>query len=212
MSVDQAWNLVPLEDYEKHMQHPTVAQLQLLSDLTAQYLKQLLPVRALFIGIAGGNGLEHIDCSITQEVVGVDINANYLEITRQRFKDKIPGLRLEQIDVSLLANQFIIAADFVWIALVFEYVDIPACFDFIQKNITPNGYLVVTIQENNGIQSVSKTGVESIQVLGPVFRPVVVNELIQEAQKKGFIQMSQEKNYLPNGKSFQTILFYYNHQ
>ena len=60
MATDNVWNTIPLEDYELHMQHETVGQLQVLSNLTKKYLEKLNPEIVMFLGIAGGNGLEHI--------------------------------------------------------------------------------------------------------------------------------------------------------
>ncbi len=72
--MDNIWNTIPLEDYERHMQHESVGQLQLLNNLTKKYLKKLSPEIVMFLGISGGNGLEHIDNNITSQVFGIDIN------------------------------------------------------------------------------------------------------------------------------------------
>ena len=77
--MDNIWNSIPLEDYEQHMLHETVGQLQLLNDLTKKYLEATKPNTVLILGVAGGNGLEHIDKTITREVIGIDINDKYLE-------------------------------------------------------------------------------------------------------------------------------------
>ncbi len=68
------WNKIPLEDYEQHMQHESVAQLPLLNTLTKKYLERFNPRTVLFLGIAGGNGLEYINNSVTQQVLGIDVN------------------------------------------------------------------------------------------------------------------------------------------
>ena len=77
--MNNIWNSIPLEDYEQHMLHKTVGQLQLLNDLTKKYLGTIKPNSVLILGIAGGNGLEHINNTITKEVIGIDINEKYLE-------------------------------------------------------------------------------------------------------------------------------------
>jgi len=55
------WIYLPLDDYEQHMQHKDVGQSQLLNYLTNKYLQKHNPENILFLGISGGNGLEHID-------------------------------------------------------------------------------------------------------------------------------------------------------
>src|ERR1700712_74842 len=99
-SKDNPWSQIPLEDYETHMSHDSVGQQQLLSRLTKKYLELLNPVTCLFLGIAGGNGLEHLDNSRVESVYGIDINQAYLEKTEQRFGDKIKPLTLLNIDIT----------------------------------------------------------------------------------------------------------------
>jgi len=98
--MDNVWNTIPLEDYELHMQHESVGQLHLLNNLTKKYLGKLSPEKVIFLGIAGGNGLEHIDTNVTSQVIGIDINQNYLDETEKRFKFQISNLKLFNIDIS----------------------------------------------------------------------------------------------------------------
>jgi len=200
------WNQIPLEDYEKHMQHKTVGQMQLLSELTKKYLERFQPASAMFLGISGGNGLEHIDNEITKNVWGVDINSKYLEATQARFQNKISHLYLENLDISL--NQKTLEkVNFLWAALIFEYVPLENGFEFIRNNLQTNGNLIITIQSNNGITSISQTGVESIKAVGQIFQIVESSLLLEFAEKAGFSLMDSEENFLPNQKSLKTYLF-----
>jgi hypothetical protein len=205
--MENVWNNIPLEDYELHMQHETVGQLDLLSDLTKKYLEKLNPDIVMFLGIAGGNGLEHIDNEVTSQVYGIDINQSYLDETKKRFKDKIPNLTLLNIDISSRAKEEITKANLIWAALIFEYVETDTCFEFINNNIQENGYLVVTIQENNGVTSVSQTGIETIKSAGQIFRIVSESELLSSADKFGLSKIDFEENILPNKKSLKTYTF-----
>lgn len=199
--MDNVWNTIPLEDYELHMQHETVGQLYLLNDLTKKYLGKLNPKIVMFLGIAGGNGLEHIDNKVTSQVFGIDINQNYLNETKKRFKDQIPNLSLINIDISSRKTKKITKANLIWAALIFEYVETDTCFEFINSNIQENGYLIVTIQENNGVSSVSQTGIETIKSAGLIFRLISESDLVSVADKFGFCKIDFEENILPNKKS-----------
>ena len=84
------WLHIPLEDYERHMSHHLVGQSTLLNALTKKYLDAIKPEVVIFFGIAGGNGLEHIDNQITQSVYGIDINQDYLDTAYKRYKESIP--------------------------------------------------------------------------------------------------------------------------
>jgi len=205
--MDNVWKKIPLEDYELHMQHASVGQLQLLNDLTKKYLEKLNPEKAIFLGVAGGNGLEHIDNKVTKEVFGIDINQDFLDETAKRYKNQIIKLSLLNIDISSSKSEKLAKANFIWAALIFEYVETDICFEFINNNIKENGYLVVTIQENNGVTSVSQTGIETIKSAGKIFRIVSESELLTSADKFGLCKIDFEENILPNKKSLKTYTF-----
>src|SRR6516164_6608605 len=79
------WLSIPLEDYEGHMGSPGVQQLTVLAELFKRALDYCLPESVAVLGVAGGNGLEQIDCAATKRIVGVDINQRYLDEVRRRF-------------------------------------------------------------------------------------------------------------------------------
>lgn len=200
------WNEIPLEDYELHMQHNTVGQLQLLNKLTKNYLEMLKPETAIFLGIAGGNGLEHINNTITKKVIGIDINKEYLSTTQKRYAEKIPALHLLQLNL-LKENTTLFKADFIWAALIVEYAGIDSILKFSYNNLKTNGHLIVSIQVNNLAQTISETGIESVKKTGKIFKTVNADELNKKAAGLGFLQVYHEENMLPNGKSIKTYLF-----
>ena len=80
------WLSIPLEDYEGHMGSAEVQHFGALSELFKRALDHCLPESVAVLGIAGGNGLEQIDSSITKRIVGVDVNQQYLDQVRRRFE------------------------------------------------------------------------------------------------------------------------------
>ena len=96
------WLTVPLSEYEQHMSSVEVQQLGALSDLFAEVIGRCRPLSVAVLGIAGGNGLDHIDSSITARVVGLDLNPLYLEAVRDRYSH-LPGLELHCVDLSRTA-------------------------------------------------------------------------------------------------------------
>lgn len=206
MSDINAWNKIPLKDYEQHMQHTGVEQSQLLNSLTKKYLQKCDPEQLLFLGISGGNGLEHIDTKKVKSVCCIDINKSYIEATRKRFAHRIKQLKLINADINASDESFL-KADFVWGALIFEYVDIEHCFEFLQKNTTEGAALIITIQSNNGVESVSKTGIKSLNLVEDIFKVVDKEDLKRKALTSGFKLVYCEENILPNGKSFFTLEF-----
>ena len=79
--MNNPWTEIPLTDYENHMKLDSVGQLSALSEMMqAQFAAY--PARSVMIlGIAGGNGLEHIRKGQFKKIYGVDVNADYLQIT-----------------------------------------------------------------------------------------------------------------------------------
>jgi len=72
------WLNIPLADYEGHMCSPEVQQLDALSELFGVALGRCQPMSVAILGIAGGNGLDRVDPSITKRVVGLDLNPLFL--------------------------------------------------------------------------------------------------------------------------------------
>jgi len=202
------WLEIPLEDYERHMLHDTVGQLTLLNGLTKKYLSMIKPDICLFMGVAGGNGLEHIDNTVTNQVFGIDINQDYLDFCNDRFKNKIDHLSLLRLD-STKNSASICHAQFIWAGLILEYTGISSGFEFASTNIASAGHFITTIQSNNNLEAVSPTGVESIRKVSAISHAIDPGEMLQVAAESGYRLINHEENALPNGKSFLTYHFVY---
>ena len=186
------------------MSHHLVGQADLLNSLTKKYLEEIKPEVAVFLGIAGGNGLEHIDNNATREVYGIDVNQDYLDTAFVRFRNRISSLKLLNIDIAE-SSKSICEADFIWAALILEYTGIEKALDFCENNIRKGGHLVVSIQSNNNVQSVSPTGIETVKKAGEIFSLVDPEILLNKAAEKGYRLIGKEENVLPNGKSIKTF-------
>jgi len=206
MTDPNPWLDIPLDDYERHMLHHLVGQANLLNTLTKKWLDDIKPETALFLGIAGGNGLEHIDTNITKQIYGVDINPDYLDTALKRYQHKIPSLLLMNLDIGQ-HTESICKADFIWAALVLEFTGIDKALEFCTNNICKGGHLIVSIQSNNNKQSVSATGIESIKKAGEIFSMINPEDLLVRSAKKGYKLIGKEENGLPNGKSIITFHF-----
>lgn len=200
------WNEVSLDDYENHMKHETVGQLQMLSTLTQKYLTKHHPKKPLFLGIAGGNGLEHLDSNSVEEVMGIDINEEYLQQTQIRFKKAIPQLKLVKCNIDETTKTFL-QSDFVWAALFLEYVDLKNCIQFMLNNLAEKGLIIITIQSNNGNGAVSASGIEGVRVLSGQFKRIDRDIVMNGMAGFGMQLVNEEENDLPNGKTFLTFTF-----
>lgn len=66
------WKEMPLTEYELHMSSDTVKQLQAINAIMKAQLSSYPLSSIMILGIAGGNGLEHIEINKFRKVYGVD--------------------------------------------------------------------------------------------------------------------------------------------
>jgi Methyltransferase domain len=156
-SMPNPWLELPLEDYEGHMNSPEVQQLGVLSELFREGLALRAPASVAILGIAGGNGLQHIDPQITKRVVGFDVNPEYLDTVRQRYAH-LAALELHCVD---LAVQRIDQApvDLAHAALVFEHAGVECCLQNALSLVAEGGALSVLVQ----LPSLSEAAVRQVR-------------------------------------------------
>jgi Methyltransferase domain len=198
------WLSVPLEDYEGHMSSPQVQQLAVLSELFGEALALCRPASVAILGIAGGNGLEHIDPQVTKRVVGVDLNPMYLDAVAQRYQ-RISKLELHCVDLakdaaSWDADQLV---DLVHAALVFEHAGVGRCLENAVSLVARGGALSVVLQLPSETEhGVGATAFPSIQNLKDHFTfvdPVSLRGLLEQ---RGFCLRHETRRALASGKSF----------
>ena len=131
------WLSIPLEDYEGHMGSAGVRQLTVLAELFKRALDRCLPESVAVLGVAGGNGLEQIDCAATKRIVGVDINQRYLDEVQRRF-GMLAGLELHCRD--LTETDFSLApVALAHAALIFEHVGLGVALENALSLVAPGG-------------------------------------------------------------------------
>src|SRR5579859_5603193 len=138
------WLTIALEDYEGHMGAGNVRQLEALSDLFGRALELCRPESVAVLGVAGGNGLERIDRDVTKRVVGLDINAKYLEAVRQRH-GSLSGLELHCTDLNDERLR-VSPVELVHAALFFEHAGLGRCLENAVSLVAPGGQLSVVLQ------------------------------------------------------------------
>lgn len=195
------WIKVPYEDYERHMKDESVYQLQKLNEIFKIHLEKFKPESVLVLGCSGGNGFEHIDDDITKKVIGIDINDNYLKICKNRYKNKKYVLDLICCDINIEEFQIDIV-DFISCALFLEYVDIRKVLIKIKNRMKYNSKLNIVVQNNNSNSFVSKTGVESLNILSNISKEISEKGLQDILESLHFSIESKDVYDLPNGKEF----------
>lgn len=196
---------IPLDIYEKHMSLENVQQLPILNSIMKKQLISYDVNSVMILGIAGGNGLEHIDIKKTDIVYGVDINETYLQACRHRYSDL--DRHLETICVDLTSKDIEIPnAQLVLANLFVEYIGYDA-FTHHMKAITPD-FISVVIQINEQEGFVSESPYQhAFDKVSEVHHQMEENELCNALSKIGYSPLYREDIPLPNGKKFIRVDF-----
>lgn len=201
------WLTIPLDDYEGHMALPDVGQAEMLSDVLEALLGAYAPAAAAIIGCAGGNGFEAAAKAGVSRLVGLDINPAYIADAQARHADQIAGLELYCADIEA-AMPPIAPVDFVYAALVFEYVDIAKALKNLRALCRAEGIFVALLQlPKEGATAVSPSSFDSLQALSAIMRLAPPDDFQKSAEALGFGFRSQDRITLGSGKQFCLLTF-----
>ncbi len=192
------WEEISLSDYENHMKLSSVMQLQSLNQMMKQQFNTYPVTSVMILGIAGGNGLEHIDKNKFQKVYGIDINREYLTTVKERCSDISSILECIQLnliqDADKLPTAELLVAD-----LLVEYIGYK-CFQEIIEQVQPK-YVSCIIQINVDGSWVSNSPyIHIFDNLDKVHHQIEEDSLIQVLRGMGYKLITQTENPLPNGK------------
>jgi len=195
------WLALPLEDYEGHMGSEAVSQLAPLADLFGEALARLRPRSVAVLGVAGGNGLERVDSTLTTRVLGLDVNAEYLAATKARFPD-LRGLELHCADLERDTVTLEPVA-LVHAALVFEHAGTEQCLDTAVSLLAPGGHLSVVLQlPSEAHEAVTPSSYSSMATLAGDFAFVDPHQLRRVLAQRGLRLTHQARRTLSTGKAF----------
>ena len=201
------WLDIPLGDYEAHMALPAIGQSQLIADQLDILVRGYAPSSVAILGCAGGNGFERLIDTSVSRVVGVDINPQYIEAARQRYAGRVPGLKLQVGDIQTAAWLFE-PVDFIYAALVFEYVDVARTMSVLRRHCKPEGILAVLSQvPHEALPEVSPSPYTSLRLLEPGMHLLPHEELQRHATQIGFTPEDSRKILSPGGKQFTVETF-----
>lgn len=187
MARPNPWSLVPAADYETSMGPAGAGLLAPLSVIFEKVYAARHPQRLAVLGVATGNGLEHVDPAVTRVVAAVDVNLSYLAVARQRFMRLGPSLRLLCADaeqVELEAGGF----DLVHAALVLEHLDPRALLPRAAGWLAPFGALSVVLQLPGGDPVAAPAGGPALREVAERTRLVPPEELRQLAAASGLAE------------------------
>lgn len=194
------WEEIDLNDYEKHMSLESVYQLQMLNGMMCEQFEEYDIESVMILGIAGGNGLEHINKEQIKKVYGVDVNPSFLFECKRRYNEF--GDVFEAICADLLDDNLQLPyAELLVANLLVEYIGYE-CFQKIVRLVKPL-YVSCIIQINTGDSFVSDSPyVHAFDCLEEVHHQMEESKLVNCMSKIGYRIKKTTEVILPNEKKF----------
>ena len=199
------WEEIQLTDYESHMKLDSVMQLQTLNEMMKDQFNSYPVSSIMILGIAGGNGLEHIQKEKLKKVYGIGINSSYLQAVIQRYPD-LNGL-LECLCIDLIdETNKLPKADMIIANLLIEYIGYE-CFQKTVSKVDPK-YVSCIIQINIGDNWVSDSSyLHLFDRLDQVHHQLEAHALENTMLEIGYHAINTLEHMLPNGKKLVQIDF-----
>ena len=193
------WDEISLSDYENHMSLDSVWQLQTMNSIMKEQFEAYPVDSAMVLGIAGGNGLEHVSEKY-REVYGIDINSEYLKAVEERYSSLTGVLKCLKIDLVNEADK-LPQTGLVIANLLVEYIGYDA-FKTAMMRACPL-YISCVIQINiDEKQWVSDSPyLHAFDGLDRVHCQMEEDALTKAMEEIGYNRMLSRSYPLPNGKA-----------
>ncbi len=200
------WEEISLDDYENHMSLDSVKQLQTMNRIMGDQFEAYPVFTAMVLGVAGGNGLEHIRQDKYRTVYGVDINGDYLRVVSERYANLSDVLKCLKIDLINDTDQ-LPEAQLLIANLLIEYIG----YDVFRRVVCKADpeYVSCVIQSNtDDTQWVSDSPyLHAFDRLDEVHHQMDEKTLSLKMQEIGYNGILQTTTPLPNGKALSRIDF-----
>ena len=201
-----SWEEISLSDYENHMSLSSVNQLQAMNKMMKFQFEAYPVTSAIVFGVAGGNGLEHVNLKKYSKIYGIDINNAYLDNVKKRYSFMEDILECRRIDLTC-ETDMLPEAELVIANLVIEYVGLEP----FKKGILKTGarYVSCIIQINTDEESwVSDSPyLHSFDGLDAVHHQMEEQSLVMAMNEIGFDLLKKDAIPLPNGKKLMMLDF-----
>lgn len=194
------WETISLSDYENHMKEESVRQLQTLNEILRDQVSRY-PVSAVTIlGVAGGNGLEHVPGTV-RRVYGVDVNSAYLAECINRFPN-LAGI-FQPVCLDLLEPDAVLPedSDLLIADLLVEYIGC-AVFQRHVRNSRPRYISCVIQQDPDGAFVSGSPYLHAFDPLEAIHHSIRAENLSGTLAQAGYQEVLRETVPLPNGKRF----------
>ena len=200
------WEEISLDDYENHMSLDSVKQLHTMNSMMKEQFGDYPVNSAMVLGVAGGNGLEHVDKAKYQTVYGVDINEEYLRTVAERYASLSGVLKCIKADL-INESDKLPHADMIIANLLIEYIGYDV-FKKAVKTVDPQFVSCVIQINTDARQWVSESPyIHAFDRLDEVHHQMEEDELESAMKDIRYSRILCKREDLPNGKALVRIDF-----
>ena len=194
------WELISLDDYEKHMSLESVQQLQKMNSIMSEQFDAYPVKTAMVLGVAGGNGLEHVKAEKYRTVYGVDINNDYLRAASERYKNA--GDVLQFIRADLTCNSVVLPkVELVIANLLIEYIGYSNFMNVVRQIDPQYVSCVIQINTDEGRWVSDSPYIHAFDGLDSVHCQMEEKTLSENMTRLEYCRIFKESVLLPNGKA-----------
>ena len=198
--MDNPWKAIPLSTYESHMRLSSVLQLQTMNAAMRSQFTAFPASSVMILGVAGGNGLEHIPNGKFQKVYAVDVNPLYLEETARRYPGVAECVLADLRDAAAPLPE----AELVIANLLVEYIGCP-CFRRVLDRVKARFASCLLQVDLPGRWVSDSPYLHAFDGLDAVHRPIEERALTESLP--AFRPLGRREYPLPNGKKLLRLDF-----
>lgn len=200
------WEEISLSDYEKHMGLDSVKQLQAMNEMMKMQFEAYPVKTAMVFGIAGGNGLEHVNQKKYKKIYGIDINKEYLAAVKERYSYLNDNMECRRIDLTC-ESDLLPEAELVISNLFIEYVGYEIFKKSIMKSKAKYVSCIIQINTDDETWVSDSPYIHAFDSLDSVHHQMEEQELTNAMMDIGYSLIKTDEYSLPNGKKLVMIDF-----
>ncbi len=200
------WEEIRLDDYENHMRLDSVRQLQAMNTIMKMQFEAYPIETAMVLGVAGGNGLEHIRTDKYRIVYGVDVNEAYLHATSERYAELSDVLTLLHLDLVQDAER-LPQAELLIANLLIEYIGYEAFRKAVLQSAPEYVSCVIQINMDENSWVSDSPYLHAFDGLDAIHHQVEEKALATTMEEIGYVMILRKSDPLPNGKRLVRVDF-----
>ena len=200
------WEVISLSDYENHMSLDSIKQLQAMNEMMKKQFEAYPVKTAMIFGVAGGNGLEHVNRGKYRTIYGIDVNETYLATVKDRYSNLQDVLECRRVDLTSEVDK-LPETELVIANLLIEYVGCEAFKRGILKSGAKYVSCIIQIDTDEEAWVSDSPYLHVFDGLNSIHHQISEQSLTMAMIEIGYRPLTTDEHPLPNGKKFVMLDF-----